>query len=58
MDEALRSLVRSRANRNCEYCQLHEDEDNYVFHVEHIIPRKHRGESTPENLALACNQCN
>ena len=58
MDDDARSLVRSRANGRCEYCLLHEDEDGYLFHVEHIIPKKHRGESVPENLAYACSQCN
>ena len=58
MDDAIRSLVRSRANGRCEYCLLHENEDGFVFHVEHIIPKKHRGDSELENLTFACNQCN
>ena len=58
MDDDTRSLVRSRANSRCEYCLLHEDEDGYVFHVEHIIPKKHQGRSEADNLAFSCSQCN
>jgi hypothetical protein len=28
------------------------------FHVEHVIPKKHDGDDTDSNLALACNRCN
>ena len=58
MDAATRSLVSSRANGRCEYCLLHENDDGYIFHVEHIIPKKHRGKTELNNLAFACNQCN
>jgi hypothetical protein len=27
-------------------------------HIEHILPRKHGGESIEENLALSCPECN
>ena len=58
MDEATRNLVRDRAGYRCEYCGLHEDDDAYTFHVEHIIARKHDGLDDESNLALACQQCN
>jgi hypothetical protein len=58
MDETTRSAVRARANGRCEYCLLREDDDVYTFHIEHIIAKKHRGETVLENLALACHQCN
>lgn len=58
MDEATRNLVRGRAGYCCEYCRLHEDDDAYTFHVEHIIARKHGGLDDESNLALACQQCN
>ena len=58
MDEATRILVRKRAGYRCEYCRLHEDDDAYTFHVEHIIARKHGGLDDESNLALACQQCN
>ncbi len=59
MDRATRELVRSRANRRCEYCRIHEDEDLVLpFHVEHIRPKKHGGGDDLSNLALACHHCN
>lgn len=29
-----------------------------LFHVEHIIPRKHGGTDDLENLGIACERCN
>jgi hypothetical protein len=51
--------VRARADRRCEYCRLHEDEDAYYsFHLEHVTARQHGGEEEPENLAWSCHHCN
>lgn len=54
-----RKGVRQRAGARCEYCRLPDfamaPEE---FHVEHIIPRKHRGEDGIGNLAWACIFCN
>jgi hypothetical protein len=58
MDDATRALVAARANYACEYCRLHEDEDGFAFHVEHIIPRQHGGTDDLANLAFACQFCN
>jgi hypothetical protein len=59
MDQALRSLVRRRANDVCEYCRLPQASIAYVrFHVEHIIALSHGGSDGPDNLALACGYCN
>lgn len=58
MDDATRSHVRRRANERCEYWQLKSEDDLLPFHIEHIIPKKHRGTSELDNLALACHQCN
>jgi 5-methylcytosine-specific restriction endonuclease McrA len=58
MDAALRELVRSRAGSRCEYCHLPEQFSELQFHIEHIIPRQHGGTDGPENLALACPDCN
>ncbi len=55
---ALRRLVISRAARECEYCLLHEDDTFFGCHVDHIISEKHGGQTTAENLALACAFCN
>lgn len=55
---SLRERVRLRAGSRCEYCQLPETRDPLPFHVEHIVPKKHRGTTTSGNLALACPSCN
>ena len=43
MDFALRDLVRQRADQRYEYCRIHEDDEPYAFHLEHVIPKKHGG---------------
>ena len=58
MDAATRRLVRERAGRRCEYCHIHEDDDPYVFHLEHIVAKKHEGSDDLTNLAWSCNNCN
>ena len=59
MDAKLRQSVRQRAGERCEYCRLRQEHDHFhTFHVEHIVARQHRGTDVPENLALACHQCN
>jgi hypothetical protein len=35
-----------------------QEYDELVFEIDHIIPRKHGGPTTAENLALACFFCN
>lgn len=56
---ALRDLVRSRAEGRCEYCGLKQAlVPLAVFHIEHVVPRKHGGSDEPDNLALACFHCN
>jgi hypothetical protein len=59
MRRALQHLVRLRAGNRCEYCQLNQEDSPLAsLHVEHIIPRKHGGKDEPENLCLACIDCN
>lgn len=59
ISRATRNIVRERANRRCEYCQLHErDLPVFPFHVEHIIAIKHGGFDDDTNLAWACHHCN
>ena len=59
MDDALRAFVWERAGGRCEYCRLHQDEYEYqTFHVEHIIAKQHGGTDDPDNLCLACSECN
>jgi len=56
--EALARAVRLRAHGQCQYCLMHESLQGATFHAEHVIPRSKGGESTLENLALACPGCN
>jgi hypothetical protein len=58
MDAGLRQLVWERAGSACEYCRLPQQFDRARFEVEHIIPEKHQGATSAENLALACFFCN
>ena len=58
MDVASRELARQRAGRRCEYCHIHEDDEPYAFHLEHIVPKKHGGGDDPSNLAWSCHSCN
>ena len=58
VSEDLRVLVRSRAERLCEYCLMHEDDCLFSHQVDHIISLKHAGATESENLALASIICN
>ena len=50
--------VATRAGERCEYCRAPEQVFNFAFEVEHIYPRSAGGDSSSENLALACESCN
>jgi hypothetical protein len=59
MDSPLRQSVRERAGNRCEYCQLRQEQSPFArFQIEHIRARQHGGGDDPENLALACIDCN
>ena len=58
MDDSLKDEVRRRAEERCEYCGIAERYFSQRFQIEHIRPRSHRGTSTLDNLALACERCN
>jgi hypothetical protein len=50
--------VRSRAGGCCEYCLLHEDDAFEPHEADHIIAEQHGGQTTENNLAFACWDCN
>ena len=55
----LRAAVRQRARDRCEYCGLLQGHLAFApFHVDHIIARKHGGQTALENLARICWRCN
>ncbi|MBA3922346.1 MAG: HNH endonuclease [Nostocaceae cyanobacterium] len=51
-------FVIERAQRRCEYCQCPMDYSSQSFVCEHITPIAKGGETSLENLALACGGCN
>lgn len=50
--------IIDRAARRCEYCQSVMDYASQPFAIEHVIPIAQGGETTLDNLALACGGCN
>jgi hypothetical protein len=58
VNEALARLVRDRADGQCEYCELPESASVAAFEIDHIIARKHRGQTADDNLAFSCFYCN
>jgi len=53
----LRRQVVERAKNRCEYCGLSQAGQEATFHVDHVQPIKHGGQTTSDNLALACVSC-
>lgn len=54
----LRRQVVERADGRCEYCGISESVAFAPHEIDHIIARKHGGETEAENLALSCILCN
>ncbi len=54
----LRARVRKRFANCCGYCQTAERLTAMRFEFEHIVPRSRGGDTTFENLCLACPSCN
>ncbi len=50
--------IVERAKGCCEYCRSRADFATQSFSVEHVIPVSLGGETTLDNLALACPGCN
>ena len=55
---ALRQLVFGRAGGKCEYCLLPQSASAFPHEPDHIVPLQHDGQTTADNLALACPYCN
>jgi hypothetical protein len=58
LSATLRQLVNQRASGACEYCRIHQTFSIYSHEIDHVIALKHGGESTDDNLVLACLPCN
>lgn len=46
----------ARDNYQCQYCSTELDFSNATF--DHVVPRSHQGETSWENLVIACGSCN
>ena len=55
--QELRRQVIERANGRCEYCRLAQAGQAATFHLDHITAFSVEGQTTSENLALACVSC-
>ncbi|TLY98299.1 MAG: HNH endonuclease [Gammaproteobacteria bacterium] len=53
----LRRLVIERAQARCEYCGLAQAGQEAAFHIDHVVPVAAGGETSVDNLALACVSC-
>lgn len=58
VDPSLREFLSERAGFCCEYCQMPVQYDPLPFQVDHIIARKHRGQTVEDSLSLSCFACN
>jgi hypothetical protein len=54
---ALCRLAIQRSNDRCEYCKIAQAGQVATFHINRIVPVVANGETTAENLALACVSC-
>lgn len=54
----LRRQIKERAFGCCEYCACPESHATQSHSNEHILPETIGGETTSDNLALACQGCN
>jgi len=54
----LRRIAIERAAGQCEYCRIRETDTFLGCQIDHIIAEKHGGQTTADNLALACAFCN
>ncbi|MSU50961.1 MAG: HNH endonuclease [Opitutus sp.] len=56
--QPLRRVVAARAEGRCEYCRLPAWALLAGCEVDHVISRKHGGQTNATNLALSCIRCN
>lgn len=54
---SLRAEVIARSDNRCEYCQLSQLGQEAAFHIDHVVPKAVGGQTTTNNLALACVSC-
>jgi hypothetical protein len=55
---ALRNIIAARDQNRCVYCQSQQAISGTKFTIDHIIPQSLGGTNDPDNLCLACWDCN
>lgn len=55
---SMRRELQKRAGFRCEYCLVHERDAVFAQEPDHVLSRRHGGETTLLNLAWACFTCN
>jgi hypothetical protein len=56
--QQMRREIRARAEGRCEYCLMDEALLLWGCEIDHVISKKHGGDSELSNLAFACARCN
>jgi hypothetical protein len=54
----LRRRILNYSAGCCEYCRVHQDDNTFAYHIEHIIAVVHSGQTVETNLAYSCSRCN
>nr|WP_139110026.1 HNH endonuclease signature motif containing protein [Ensifer sp. LC163] len=54
MSQSAKAAIFERDGERCRYCGTTEG----PFHVDHILPVALGGSNDPENLTVACRDCN
>ena len=54
----IRQTIRERAKNRCEYCQMPDEVSMHGFQIDHVLPKKHDGDDSLDNLAWSCAPCN
>jgi hypothetical protein len=49
--------ITVRAGNRCEYCRLSQVGQEATLQIDHVNPRAAGGQTTADNLALACVSC-
>ena len=55
---SIRRQVFERAGRCCEYRRIGDGKKTTAFQIDHIVPIKHGGSDSIDNLCLSCARCN
>jgi hypothetical protein len=58
VNRELTRAVRERAGARCEYCRIPQFSFPLPFQIDHVVAEQHEGETSFDNLALACPHCN